>query len=137
MDLSGIVASHPDGISKETLLGIARETYPDLTLGQLKAEFEMVEGTICIARGTVRLRSTDATDRRRPYASAQIRCAACGQRFTAGTGALPAPPACSAFANVAPVSKPCPGRTNGHASPMGVPTRPSITIRFARCSPSM
>ena len=57
-------------------------------------------------------------DPRRPYALAQLHCAACGTRLTGDTGYYRHRQPCPAFVEAAPSSKPARGRTNGHAYAM-------------------
>jgi len=67
-------------------------------------------------------RATNAgrhADPRRPYAFAQLHCAACGTRLTGDTGYYRHREPCQAFVAAAPTSKPRRGRTNGHAYAMG------------------
>jgi DNA invertase Pin-like site-specific DNA recombinase len=59
-----------------------------------------------------------AADPRRPYALAQLHCAACGTRLTGDTGYYRHRQPCQAFVEAAPASKPRRGRTNGHAYAM-------------------
>ena len=66
-------------------------------------------------------RATNAgrqADPRRPYALAQLHCAACGRRLTGATGYYRHRQPCQAFVEAAPSSKPRRGRTNGHAYAM-------------------
>ena len=66
-------------------------------------------------------RATNAgrqADPRRPYAFAQLHCAACGRRLTGDTGYYRHRQPCQAFVEAAPSSKPRRGRTNGHAYAM-------------------
>lgn len=57
-------------------------------------------------------------DPRRPYAFAQLHCAACGARLTGDTGYYRHRQPCPAFVDAAPSAKPRRGRTNGHAYAM-------------------
>jgi DNA invertase Pin-like site-specific DNA recombinase len=66
-------------------------------------------------------RATNAgrhADPRRPYAFAQLHCAACGRRLTGDTGYYRHRQPCEAFVEAAPSSKPHRGRTKGHAYAM-------------------
>jgi DNA invertase Pin-like site-specific DNA recombinase len=66
-------------------------------------------------------RATNAgrhADPRRPYAFAQLHCAACGTRLTGDTGYYRHREPCPAFVEAAPSAKPRRGRTNGHAYQM-------------------
>lgn len=61
-----MIRQRPGGIRREALLQLAREAFPDITLGQLEAELEIADDDVLVEGDMVRLRPATSAARQVP-----------------------------------------------------------------------